>query len=68
MQPISWFVWLKKEAGNLFLTNPKTDAPIMRRIVSNEKGGITSKTTLLTTYMPPQIEAAVRPDINPANV
>lgn len=41
---------------------------MMSRINNKVNGGITSKTTLLTTYMPPQIEAAVRPAIKPANV
>lgn len=45
----------------------KANAPINKRKTNKEKGGITSKTTLLTTYIPPQMDAAVNPAIKPAN-
>jgi len=39
--------------------------PKTRRVTMSEKGGTTVMTTLLTTYMPPQMAAAVNPDRNP---
>src|SRR6185369_5074950 len=43
-------------------------APKINRTVTNEKGGMISRTTLLTTYMPPQIEAAPIPQRRPTSV
>lgn len=40
----------------------------MSRIVNNVKGGMTLSTTLLTTYIPPQIDAAANPDNKPGRI
>jgi hypothetical protein len=41
--------------------------PKARRVTMSEKGGITFMTTLLTTYIPPQMEAALKPERIPQN-
>src|SRR6266498_2595732 len=43
-------------------------APRINRSVTNENGGMISNTTLLTTYIPPQMLAAPSPQINPRMV
>ena len=40
---------------------PSVDTPKISLRLSRVKGGITSSTNLLTTYVPPQIDAAVSP-------
>jgi hypothetical protein len=42
--------------------------PRNKRIATNVNGGMISSTTLLTTYLPPQIEAAPNPLSNPYKV
>lgn len=39
--------------------------PSNRREVSNKNGGMTDITALLTTYIPPQMDAALRPAKSP---
>jgi len=43
------------------MIRPNVRAPSTSRMVNKLNGGIISNTTLLTTYMPPQMEAAARP-------
>src|SRR5215213_8550076 len=49
-------------------TTASVSAPSKRRIDTNVNGGMISSTTLLTTYMPPQMDAAPSPQRIPTRV
>ena len=44
---------------------PSVAIPRIRRNDNSVNGGMTSNTTLLTTYIPPHMDAAARPLNNP---
>ena len=68
-EPVSGDTGLRLRGGFLVClksnTPNNTKMPSTSLKVMSEKGGMTSMTALLTTYIPPQMEAAARPERRP---